>query len=148
MPDYPRGAVVEGVRNEDIQNLSFEDGMFDLVTSNSVMEHVPDDVKGFAECHRVLRAKGALIFSVPLYDTPATVKMVEMQNNELVFLHEAEYHDSRLGGPKSALTFWRHSSNDICTRVKAAGFTSVKLVQVNIAKSQGYPTKVVYAVKD
>ncbi|MBM2886678.1 methyltransferase domain-containing protein [Chromobacterium phragmitis] len=149
MPDQPKGAVVDGVRNEDIQSLTFDEDTFDLVTSNSVLEHVPDDIKGCSECYRILKPKGALIFSVPLYDTPSTIKMAEIdKNGSIVFHQEPEYHDSRLGGPESALTFWRHSFHDICERVKAAGFSNVRLVDVTIAPSQGLSTKVVYAIKD
>lgn len=148
MPDQPNGAIVGGVRNEDIQNLTFVRHSFDLITSNAVFEHVPDDVKGYSECFRVLKAHGALIFSVPLYDTPCTVKMAEVVSGRIHFLRDPEYHDSRFGGAKSALTFWRHSWYDICDRVRQAGFERVQLVDVTIASSQGLPTKVVYAVKD
>lgn len=148
MPEYPKGDIVGGVRNEDVQDLTFEDGTFDLVTSNSVLEHVPDDIKAFEECHHVLKPKGVLIFSVPLYDTTNTIMMAEIRNGEVIFNQQPEYHDSRLGGPRSALTFWRHSANDICERVKSGGFSNVKLVDVTITQSQGLPTKVVYAIKN
>jgi len=147
MPDEERGALVEGVQNQDVQSLTFPDNTFDLVTSNSVLEHVPHDIKAYSECLRTLKPGGAMIFSVPLYDTPNTVKMAELTADGIKFLQEPEYHDSRLGGPKSALTFWRHSFRDICERVKEAGFSRVELVDVIIAPSQGLPTKVVYAIK-
>jgi SAM-dependent methyltransferase len=147
MPDKVLGSLVNGVLNQDIQKLTFDNETFDLITSNAVLEHVPDDIMGFAECHRVLKQDGAMIMSVPLYDTPATVKMVELTSEGVTFLQEPEYHDSRLGGPKSALTFWRHSFNDICARVKSVGFSDVNIVDVMIAPSQGLPTKILYAVK-
>jgi len=148
MPDEVNGAVINGVLNEDIQNLTFANDTFDLITSNSVLEHVPDDIKGLQECLRTLKSGGTLIFSVPLYGTPQTIKMAEVTPHGISLLEEAEFHDSRFGGPKSALTFWRHSHHDICDRVRAAGFNRVELVDVVLAPSQGLPTKVVYATKD
>lgn len=148
MPDEVKGAVINGVLNEDIQDLTFADESFDVITSNQVMEHVPDDIKGFQECLRTLKPRGRLIFTVPLYDTPHTIKMAEVTADGIRFLQEPEYHDSRLGGPRSALVFWRHSYHDICDRLKAAGFNTAKLVDVIIAPSQGLPTRVVCAIKN
>jgi ubiquinone/menaquinone biosynthesis C-methylase UbiE len=47
----------------DGQNLSFEDGSFDLVMSLNVLEHVPNPAKYLQECHRVLRSGGYGYFS-------------------------------------------------------------------------------------
>lgn len=148
MPTELKGAVIKGVRNEDIQDLTFAANSFDLITSNQVMEHVPDDIKGYQECLRTLKPGGRLLFTVPLYDTPNTIKMAEVTSTGINFLQEPEYHDSRLAGPRSAVVFWRHSFHDICDRVRAAGFKTVELVDVIIAPSQRLPTKVVYAINN
>jgi len=148
MPGEVKGAVFNGVLNQDVQDLTFADDSFDLITSNQVMEHVPDDIQGFRECWRTLKPRGRLIFTVPLYDTPHTIRMAEVTPDGIRLLQEPEYHDSRLGGPRSALTFWRHSCHDICDRLRAAGFQTAKLVDVMIAPSQRFPTRVVHAAKD
>jgi len=145
--DHPTGTMVNGVLNQDIQRLTFPDASFDLVTSNQVFEHVADDRAGYRETYRVLRPGGAMIFSVPLYDTPSTLKTAEFQNGEVVFFGEPEYHDSRMGGAKSAPVFWRHSLRDICSRVMHAGFRKAELKGVSIAPSQRHPALVVYAIK-
>jgi SAM-dependent methyltransferase len=46
-------------------HLPFADGAFGTVISNSVLEHIPDLTPVLAECHRVLRAGGYLLFSAP-----------------------------------------------------------------------------------
>ena len=147
MPGLDLGVKHAGVRNEDLQQLSFRDGEFELVTCNQVLEHVPDDRLGYAECLRVLRPGGALIFSVPMYDTPATAQVATLRDHEIHWLGTPEYHDSRLAGPNSSPVFWRHSRRDIADRVRAAGFRRVTLVDVMIARCQRAPAPVVYAVK-
>ncbi|MEJ2767539.1 class I SAM-dependent methyltransferase [Mycetohabitans sp. B46] len=146
-PGCNLGERVNGCLNQDVQNLTFDDNSIDLVTSNQVFEHVPDDIKGYKECLRVLRKGGALIFSVPLYDIENTRQIAYLNGEDIVFIGEPEYHDSRIGGAKSAPAFWHHSINDIAKRVASVGFSKVKLVDVTIASSQREPEKVIYAVK-
>jgi SAM-dependent methyltransferase len=146
MPGRPFGEVFDGVRNEDVQHLTFAGNSFDVVTSNQVLEHVPDDLLAFRECHRVLKPGGALIFTVPLYDTPSSVQLARLDaNGAIEWLGAPEYHDSRLGGPGSAPAFWRHSQRDIAERVRTAGFSRVTLEQVSMV--EGIPVQVVYAIK-
>jgi SAM-dependent methyltransferase len=116
------GEIVDGIMNQDVQGTSFAESSLDLITSNQVFEHVPDDIKGYAECFRVLRPGGALLFTVPLYGIPATTKLAEYRDGELIHLAKPEYHDSRASGPESILTFWHHSIHDIAARVASVGF--------------------------
>jgi len=44
------------------ESIPFDDNSFDLVVTNSVMEHVDDVEKSFAEISRVLKPKGAFYF--------------------------------------------------------------------------------------
>jgi SAM-dependent methyltransferase len=145
-PDNKSGEVINGILNQDVQNLSFPDLYFDLITSNQVFEHVPKDIKGFSECYRVLKHNGALIFTVPLYNLPFTEMLAEIVDGNILLHSEPEYHDSRTAGTKSALTFWHHSINDICSRLSQVGFDA-KLVEIRMAPSQKIPTQVIYAVK-
>ena len=145
-PGVPPGEVVDGIRNEDVQQLSFADASFDVVTCNQVFEHVPDDVQGYAECYRVLRPGGALIFSIPMSRAAVTRQAASIVDGEIVHHMTPEYHDSRLGGPNTALVFWHHSINDICERVERAGFKTT-LADVMITRAQLVPQKVIYAVK-
>jgi 2-polyprenyl-3-methyl-5-hydroxy-6-metoxy-1,4-benzoquinol methylase len=50
---------------EDIQELSFGDSSFDLILSNHVLEHVPDDQQAVTELARILTPGGAAIITVP-----------------------------------------------------------------------------------
>lgn len=50
----------------DMMDLAITSGSFDMVVHSDSLEHVPDPVKGLAECRRVLREGGHCIFTVPL----------------------------------------------------------------------------------
>ena len=107
-PDHPLGQTVNGILNQDVQRLTFPDESFDLVTSNQVFEHVPDDMCAFRECYRVLRIGGALIFAVPLHDHyDVSQRLAHLENGKIIFHGEPVYHGSRLTGPNSVPTFLR-----------------------------------------
>ncbi|MBI3481216.1 MAG: methyltransferase domain-containing protein [Nitrosomonadales bacterium] len=146
-PGLESGIVYQRILNQDVQGLTFSDASFDLVTSNQVFEHVPDDMPGYRECCRVLKPGGSLVFSVPLHDIPETRQLAVLKNGHIEWLGRPEFHDSRLGGAKSAPTFWYHSIHDITSRVKEAGFSDVQLEEVMIASAQAAPSLVVHAIK-
>jgi SAM-dependent methyltransferase len=146
-PGKGLGTLVEGIDNQDVQKLTYSDSSFDIITSNQVFEHVPDDIRGFSECFRVLRTGGALVFTVPWYDTKETTRKASIVNGEVVFDGEPEYHDSRIDGANSSPVFHHHSKNDICDRVKSVGFSKVFLREVRISKYQGSSQLVLYAIK-
>jgi SAM-dependent methyltransferase len=49
----------------DICNLPFEDGSFDVILCNHVLEHIPDDTKAMQELYRVLKVGGMGVFQIP-----------------------------------------------------------------------------------
>jgi SAM-dependent methyltransferase len=147
IPSQPLGQYVKRVLNQDVQRLTFDSESIDLVTSNQVFEHVPDDLQGFKECLRVLKRGGAMVMSIPLYPISSTQRIATVVNSEIVFLGVPEYHDSRIAGAQSAPVFWHHSVSDIAMRVKDVGFSSVELINITLTRHQKIPTKIVYAVK-
>ena len=131
-PSVPQGGYINGIRNEDVQCLSFDDSIFDLVTSTEVFEHVPNYMLGFSEIHRVLRLSGYFIFTVPLYDCDHTENICIINSDgHLQWVREEEYHDSRVTGPGSVPVFWRHSKKQIILDLINSGFRDVKIVESN-----------------
>lgn len=55
------------VRHESITNLSYEDGEFDAIIHNDVLEHVFDYKRALTETARVLRPGGITLFTTPLF---------------------------------------------------------------------------------
>lgn len=50
----------------DMQNLDLPSGSYDLVIHSDTLEHIPNPVRGLAECHRVLKIGGYCIFTTPI----------------------------------------------------------------------------------
>jgi ubiquinone/menaquinone biosynthesis C-methylase UbiE len=46
--------------------MSYEDQSFDLVLHSDTLEHVPEPVRGLAECRRVLKPGGFCAFTIPI----------------------------------------------------------------------------------
>lgn len=126
LQDVAPGSIHAGMRCEDVQHLSFADAAFDLCTSTEVFEHVPDDHAGFRELHRVLRAGGKLLFTVPLTDQPSTTERARLDNGKPMYVLPAACHGDRINGPGSVLVYRDHGT-DIIERVRERGFDSTAL---------------------
>lgn len=92
-PQYAPGEIVNGVRHEDLQQLSFESNSLDIMLSSDVFEHVPDPYLAFREVHRVLKPGGRHIFTVPFHQTEFRddVRAV-IEHGEIRLLKEPIYH--------------------------------------------------------
>lgn len=145
--DVPPGRMRDGVRCEDVQALGFADASFDLVTHTEVFEHVPDDARGFAELFRVLRPGGVMVFTVPLFERPATVERARLVDGRVEHLLEPEYHTDLLRGEGRVLCF-RDYGLDLVARVRTAGFARVDLLDVDARVPWGFGRRVLTALKD
>jgi SAM-dependent methyltransferase len=54
------------VLKADITSIPFEDGFFDIIICNHVLEHITDDGLAMRELHRVLKPMGWAILQVPI----------------------------------------------------------------------------------
>lgn len=122
VPGSAPGEVRAGVRCEDVQNLTYADASFDLITHTEVLEHVPDDAAALAELHRVLRPGGLMLFTVPLHGGETTVERARLRGNAIEHLQAPIYHGDPLRGGEPILAF-RDYGEDIVRRLRAAGFT-------------------------
>jgi len=50
----------------DMQDLALPSASYDLVIHSDTLEHIPNPVRGLAECHRVLKHGGNCIFTTPI----------------------------------------------------------------------------------
>lgn len=107
---------------EDLQRLTLPDNMFDMVSTNEVLEHVPSIDQALAEIHRVLRPGGWHFGTVPFMylAEQGEVRAVLHGQGQIVHLLEPQYHGDPMSD-KGVLVFelpgW-----DIVARARAAGF--------------------------
>lgn len=127
-PDVPSGRMYKGVRCEDMQNLSFSDGELDLFISEDVLEHVRRPDRAFASIHRVLKAGGYHVFTVPVHGEKTLVR-VDVSGHEDRFIMPAVYHSDPLNS-KGALAY-NDFGEDIIVYADNHGFKS-KLLKFNM----------------
>jgi len=129
---FTNDTYVDGIRNEDVQKLSFKRNSFDLVTSTEVMEHVPNYRKGLEEICRVLDRDGYFIFTIPLYGRSKTIQIAKLnKQKKIVWLGKPEFHGSRLCGGNSVPVFWHHSKIQIIKELYLSGFSKVIIDEID-----------------
>jgi hypothetical protein len=126
-----------GLRHEDITDLTFADGIFDIIGSFEVLEHVPDYRAGLREMCRVLCPGGALVATFPFRSdlTETLVRARMLPSGEIEHILPAEYH----GDPVVAdgiLCFY-HFGWDILDDMRAAGFSRAEC-HMYWSKEHGY----------
>ncbi|MCP9761584.1 methyltransferase domain-containing protein [Lacihabitans soyangensis] len=123
-PNHPFGELVNGVRNENLENQKFQKEVFDLVITQDVFEHLNQPEKAFAEIHRTLKKGGAHILTVPIENRfDPTVRWAELDSKgNLIFLFTPEYHGNPVNEEGSPV-FW-HYGYDIVEMIEKS--TGVK----------------------
>ena len=107
----------------DVHNIPFEDGTFDVVFCNHVLEHVEDDVKVLKEFYRVLKKDGWAILISPI-------------NKNL----ESTYEDPTISDPKEREKAFGQSDHvrmygrDYKHRLELSGF---EVIQDNYVEELG-----------
>ena len=120
----PLGAVNDrGVRNEDLTRLTFADGSFDHLLCFEVFEHVPDFAAAFAECGRVLRPGGRMLFSAPFAADRQRhlIRAAVREDGSVEHLLPAEYHGDPLSD--AGCLCFQHFGWDLLDDLRAAGFS-------------------------
>jgi SAM-dependent methyltransferase len=117
------GQLVNGVRHEDLQALSFDDGSFDYLLSFDVLEHVPDHRRAFREAHRTLAPGGKFFFTAPFYAhrDEITVRARMKDDGTIEHLMEPEYHGNPVDPEGGALAF-RYFGWEILRELTGLGF--------------------------
>lgn len=125
-PDHADAPVVAGVRNENLERLSFADASVDLHVTQDVFEHVFDPTRAFREIARTLRPGGMHIFTVPIVNKHRQSKVrARLVNGSVRHLEPEQYHGNPVGDGRALVTVdWGY---DICEHIfRACGlFTQV-----------------------
>jgi len=78
---FRNGVNTDQILQGDIQSMPYQDGYFDAVLLNEVLEHVPDQYKGLSEVNRVLRPGGRLLVFSPNRYYPFETHGVHLKRN-------------------------------------------------------------------
>ena len=84
----------DGLRHEDLTNLSFPENSLGLICTFDVMEHVPDYRKAIAECVRCLRPGGNILVTVPfnLNSEATRIRARVLSDGSIEHLLPPQYH--------------------------------------------------------
>ena len=136
--------MVDGIQNEDVINLSFDDLSFDRILSFDVLEHVPDPAKAFREIYRVLGNEGIFLFSVPFSADSQTdiVRATLLPDGTIEHHFPAEYHGNPVDPEGGALCF-RYFGWGMLDQLRAIGFSRVRALAY-WSENQGYLGKEQY----
>lgn len=118
-PDVPLGQVMNGIRCEDLQNLSFPNAVFDIVISEDVMEHIRHPESALKEIYRVLKKGGNYIFTIPIYGKESVVRVDTTTDND-VFILPPFYHGDPLR--KGGALAYNDFGDDIVVFCEQHGF--------------------------
>jgi SAM-dependent methyltransferase len=101
-----RGANINGVLHQDMQNFTFLDNQFDLILSSDVMEHIPNPYDAHREIFRILKSGGRHIFTVPFYPWEALdeVRAIE-RDGQTEYLNEEMYHSDPVRPEEGILVY-------------------------------------------
>ena len=119
-PNKTFGTMIDGFRNEDLENQTFEDETFDIVITSDVMEHIYNPEKAFKEIARTLKKGGAHIFTVPVINRHMKTEVWATlgENGKANFLKTPEYHGNPVDPEGAPVTM--HWGFDMVDFIKKA----------------------------
>ncbi|WP_341224694.1 class I SAM-dependent methyltransferase [uncultured Arcticibacterium sp.] len=131
-PNEPSGEVINGFRNENLEELTFNDNSFDLIITQDVFEHLYNPEKAFNEISRVLKKGGFHIFTLPLINhfNKTQKNAVVNANGEVEFLIKEEYHGNPVDKKGSAVTYhWGSDIIDIIRNSTNGDETTIRVIE-------------------
>lgn len=125
-PQYKSGEVAQGIRNENVENLSFSDSSLDLIISNDVFEHVPNPRTALLECSRALKKGGVMLFTIPFHnDKEVSTTRAQLSGSEIKHLQPPTYHGNPVSNEGSLV--FTDFGWDFLSLVEQSGFSRVSL---------------------
>jgi SAM-dependent methyltransferase len=127
-----RGAYVEGVQNQDLENLTFPDSTFELFITQDVFEHIFNPDRAIQEIMRVLKPGGSHVFTAPKHKAlNKSFRRAHLSNaGEVVNIHPQVFHGNPVGDGYSLVT-WDYGDD----------------FEYLLAKWSGYPVRT-YVTRD
>ncbi len=141
--DQPFGACINGIRNENLEQLSFPNNSFDLLLNSDVLEHVIDLDKTLSETKRVLKPGGFHVFTIPVdYDLPKTRERAKIVSGRIEHLMPPMMHGDSIRS--SGILAFRDFGKDVLSYMSRDGFLCK---EVKYYKDDEFITAVYFAQK-
>ena len=105
-PDQKSGDIIDKIRCEDLEALTFSDESIDLHVTQDVLEHVFHPSKVFSEIARTLKPGGAHIFTVPIVNKykPSRLRARLNDDGQISHLEPPSYHGNPISDQGSLVT--------------------------------------------
>lgn len=115
-PDLRPGEYKNGIRCENLEEMTFEDNSFDLMITQDVLEHILNPDRAFREIGRILKPGGAHVFTVPMYRRKKTLVRAIETDRGIEYMEEKKYHGNPIDEKGSLVT--REWGEDIVGYIK------------------------------
>jgi SAM-dependent methyltransferase len=104
-PDKPFGTLIGAHRNENLEHQTFDGGVFDLVVTLDVMEHLFDPAEAYREIYRTLKYGGAYIHTFPIKkeQVEAVKPRARISQGTIEHIEKPEYHGNPIDPTNGAL---------------------------------------------
>lgn len=100
------GELVNGVRCENLESLTFPDCTFDIFITQDVFEHIFNPDRAAKEISRVLKPGGIHIFTVPkAKGIGKSYPRARISDGKIEYIKEDIYHSNPVGDGKALVTW-------------------------------------------
>lgn len=97
--------IIHGIRNENIESLSYPDNTFDIVICLDVLEHIFHPQYAIREMLRVVKQGGIVIFTTPILKITNSLCRAVYNNDNIEYLLPPIYHGNPISS-KGSLVTW------------------------------------------
>lgn len=129
-PGERPGCVIKGVRNENLEQMTFADSSFDVFVALDVLEHVSEPAAAVKEISRVLAPEGVAVLTFPIrkHQVDAVVPRALLRpDGSIAHLTDPEYHGNPFS-EEGALVF-TDFGYDVHTWLQEASGRSVEVTR-------------------
>ncbi|MDF2881120.1 MAG: methyltransferase [Clostridiaceae bacterium] len=104
-PNAQNGEMVNSVRCENLECLTFDNNSFDIFVTQDVFEHIFHPEKALREIERVLKPNGMHIFTVPWRVEYNTCQRARLEGSKVEYLKPPVYHGNPIDDSGSLVVF-------------------------------------------
>jgi len=126
-PGIKSGKVKDGIRHEDLSQISYKKKQFDLFIALEVLQFFPNYKQCFREIHRCLKDEGWAIMTVPfeLNRKYNNLRTIVKEDGSLQHNADPIYYNTP-AGPKGGSLCYQHFGWEMLDELREAGFSEVK----------------------